>query len=234
MADDGNSSSNGQIPSQTLYIRNIDEAVKIPILKESLETIFSRYGQILDVVAHQNIKMRGQAFVVFDSVESAGSAKDDVDGFPLFDKPIVIQYAKSKSDATVQKDGEDALEHHKKLRLAEKERLKAEAEAAAKKRKRPTGAQASGRPAKKGVVPDEKLPPNKILFLQNLPDSITAQHLTEIFEKFSGFYEVRLVPGRSGIAFVEYEADENAIVAKEGTADVKFDNKKPKITYARK
>ncbi|KAK9455680.1 hypothetical protein V1511DRAFT_498424 [Dipodascopsis uninucleata] len=222
-------------PSQTLYIRNLDENIKIPILKESLEIVFSEFGQILDIIAHKNIRMRGQAFVVFNDMKAAAQAKEEVQGFQLFEQPMVIEFAKSKSDAIVKKIGEEAFEEHKKLRLEAKERRKAEEAEQAKKKKRPAGALASGRPSKKAMgIADELLPPNKILFLQNLPDDITADMLTEVFERFNGFFEVRLVPGRKGIAFIEYETDENAVEAKEGTKDIVFDNKTPKITYARK
>src|SRR5208282_6100945 len=54
----------------------------------------------------------------------------------------------------------------------------------------------SSNPAGSAVVPDEYLPPNKILFVQNLPDEYDIDALTAIFGRFEGFKEVRLVPGR--------------------------------------
>lgn len=85
------------------------------------------------------------------------------------------------------------------------------------------------------VVPDEYLPPNKILFVQNLPDSYDVDALTAIFSRFEGFREVRLVPGRRGIAFVEYEAETGAISAKESTAGMVLgeEHKPMKVTYQR-
>ena len=53
----------------------------------------------------------------------------------------------------------------------------------------------------------EQLPPNKILFVQNLPDTTTAEMLSMLFKQFPGYGEVRLVEGRPGIAFVEFEND---------------------------
>lgn len=116
------------------------------------------------------------------------------------------------------------------------ERKKAELEAALKKRKRQGGSLASGRPSKKaaGGPADDLLPPNKILFLQNLPDDITSDQLTEKFEAYPGFFEVRLVPGRKGIAFVEYETDDQAVIAKRETADLAFGGNAVRITFARK
>lgn len=85
------------------------------------------------------------------------------------------------------------------------------------------------------MVPDEYLPPNKILFVQNVPDEYDIDALTSIFGRFEGFREVRLVPGRRGIAFVEYEAEAGAISAKENTAGVALGEagQAIKVTYQR-
>lgn len=86
------------------------------------------------------------------------------------------------------------------------------------------------------VVPEEYLPPNKILFLQNLPDHFDVEILSGIFSAFEGFREIRLVPGRKGIAFVEYEAETEAINAKERTAGMTLGEEKKmmKVVYQRK
>lgn len=238
-------------PNPTVYVRNLEERVKIDQLKEALEELFSEYGTILEIVAKTNLKAKGQAFIVFDSVESATNAIEEINGFELFDKPMVLDYAKTRSDATVLKEGgEDELEVHKRRRLAEKERKQAhEALEAQKKLKRPSGAPDSTRPAKtaKGaglkptsgaaaaVIPDEYLPPNKILFLRDLPDTADQESLTAVFGRFEGFQEVRLVPGRKGIAFVEYENESGAISAKEATSGIPMgDSGKPiRVTYQR-
>ena len=34
------------------------------------------------------LKLRGQAWVVFDKASDASEAMDAIDGFPLFDKPM--------------------------------------------------------------------------------------------------------------------------------------------------
>ena len=76
---------------------------------------------MIEIVAKTNLKAKGQAFIVFDSVESATRAIDEINGFELFDKPMVLDYAKTRSDMTVlREDGEDELEAHKRRRLAEK------------------------------------------------------------------------------------------------------------------
>jgi RNA recognition motif-containing protein len=84
-------------------------------------------------------------------------------------------------------------------------------------------------------VADEFLPPNKILFLRGLPDDYGIDELTVIFSRFEGFKEVRLVPGRKGIAFVEYENEAGAISAKESTnkMTVGAEGKEMTVTYQR-
>lgn len=93
----------------------------------------------------------------------------------------------------------------------------------------------SSNPGAGAVVPEEYLPPNKTLFVQNLPEDYDVDGLTSIFGRFEGFREVRLVPGRRGIAFVEYEAEAGAISAKESTAGMALgeDNKFIKVVYQR-
>jgi U2 small nuclear ribonucleoprotein B'' len=87
--------------------------------------------------------------------------------------------------------------------------------------------------ATSAVVPDEYLPPNKILFLQNVPEEYDVEALSTIFGRFEGFREVRTVPGRAGIAFVEYDAEQGAISAKENTAGMSLGDKTIKVTYQR-
>ncbi|KAI4123289.1 MAG: hypothetical protein LQ338_005338 [Usnochroma carphineum] len=244
-----------QPPNSTVYVRNLEERIKVDDLKEALTEIFSEYGNIIDLVAKKNLKAKGQAFIVFDDVEAAERAIKEVQGFELFDKPMLLDYAKTKSDATVQREGnEEEFEMHKRRRLAEKERKQAyQAAEEQKKLKRPAVAPApdaaAARPAKAtrgaglkssnpgagAVVPEEYLPPNKILFVQNLPDDYDVDGLTAIFGRFEGFREVRLVPGRKGIAFVEYEAEAGAISAKESTSGMGLgaESKPIKVVYQR-
>ena len=104
-----------------MYIRNLEERTNHDDLVSTLRALFSEYVNILDIVAKHSIKRRGQAFIVFDNVESATRAIEDVQGFELFDKPMVLEYAKTKSDALVQLQGDKAeFERHRRSRLAEK------------------------------------------------------------------------------------------------------------------
>jgi U2 small nuclear ribonucleoprotein B'' len=54
-------------------------------------------------------------------------------------------------------------------------------------------------------------PPNKVLFIQHVPKTITAEALTAIFSKFPGFKDVKLP--KSELAFAFYETDHQASLA---------------------
>ena len=67
------------------------------------------------------MKAKGQAFIVYDDDESAQDAVDEMNGFDFMGREIKVAFAKTRSDATVEReDGEEALEQHKRHRLAEK------------------------------------------------------------------------------------------------------------------
>lgn len=44
---------------------------------------------MLDIVAHKNVRMRGQAFLSFGDKKAAAKAVEEVKGFPLYGKPMV-------------------------------------------------------------------------------------------------------------------------------------------------
>jgi RNA recognition motif-containing protein len=63
--------------------------VLFAVMKQTLRGLFKSYGEVLDVVAHNNLRMRGQAFVSFADAEVAKKALRDVQRFPLYSKPMV-------------------------------------------------------------------------------------------------------------------------------------------------
>lgn len=250
-------------------MRNLDERTKIPALIVALREIFEEYGNIVDIIAKKSVRRKGQAFVVYDSIESAQEAIDELQGFDLFGQQMTLDFAKTKSDATVKREGgEEAFEAHKKHRLAEKgmihqtpclkigtnvfstltehtERKQAfeaaKATVAPPKRTADSESTFADRPAKAnkpaqsagGLVPDEYLPVNKILFVRDLPEDYGTDAVTSIFSRFPGFKELRTVPGRAGIAFAEYETEDGAIAARSSMNGIELSGQSIKVTYQR-
>jgi RNA recognition motif-containing protein len=77
-------------PNYTVYINNLNEKIKVPELKKQLYGLLSQYGPILDVIAGRSMKMKGQAWIVFQDVNHATMAKRKLDGFDFNGKPMVF------------------------------------------------------------------------------------------------------------------------------------------------
>lgn len=241
-------------PNHTIYINNLNEKIKKDELKKSLYAIFSQFGQILDIVALKTLKMRGQAFVIFKDINSSTNALRSMQGFPFYDKPMRIQYSKKDSDMVAKMKG-TFVERPKKQKKEEetpaetKKRKRGQANAARERAAReqaaqqaqpvvqqPAPAQAAPAGAPTGVpttIPEQ--PPNQILFLTNLPEETNEMMLSMLFNQFPGFKEVRLVPGRHDIAFVEFETETQSGAAKDALQGFKITpSNAMKISFAKK
>ena len=225
-------------PNHTLYINNLNEKMKKEDLKKALYAIFSQFGQVLDIVALKTMKMRGQAFVVFKEISSATNALRSMQGFPFFDKPMRINYSKTDSDMIAKMKG-TFKEKDKKTAVDKKPKVK-------KTKPGPHGAM----PAQTG---GENAAPNQILFLTNLPPETNEMMLSMLFNQFPGFKEVteiinvgaiafklfllqvRLVPGRADIAFVEFESEMQSAAARDALQGFKITpTTSMKISFAKK
>ena len=65
------------------------------------------------------------------------------------------------------------------------------------------------------AMPDEYLPPNKLLFVQNLPEGTSREDIEALFSSLSNFNDVRSVPGNTKIAFVEFADIPSSSAARE-------------------
>jgi len=251
-------------PRETVYVNNLNERIGKDELKKSLYAAFSQFGPILDIVALKTYKMRGQAFIVFRDISSATTAVRQMSEFPFYDKPMKLTYAKTKSDASAKLDGTfelKAKEERAAKRKAERE-ARAEAATTAKtagvKRKEPSApSDADGGAAASGNLPTEASSaagtasggpppplapsaptvalPNPILFVENLPEQVNEMMLSMLFQQFPGYKEVRLVPGKAGIAFVEFESEMQSGVAMGGLQGFKITPQNlMKVSYAKR
>jgi len=227
-------------PSKTIYINNLNEKVKKQELRKSLYAMFSQFGTVLDVVALKTLHMRGQAFIVFKDLAAATAARRAMSNFPFYDKPMHIQFAKTKSDVIAKIEGTYEPRAKTVNPVVESQKRKAEQATAnevekkakiTEEREKTKGdkkrGDKSGPAAAPQIVPErpgsinppkaEVLPPNKILFVQNLPEGCTDMALSMLFQQFPGFKEVRIVPAKGQtVAFVEFDNEDGAGVALQG------------------
>jgi U2 small nuclear ribonucleoprotein B'' len=239
-------------PNHTIYINRLNEKVNKDELKRSLYYLFSQFGHILDIVALKTMKCRGQAFIIFKELASATSAIRALQGFSFYGKPMRITYAKRDSEIIMKMKGTYMAG------LKSAKRKDDEIDADGKKKKKGTKAPASGaklKPPTAGANPADgpapaaaaaaapppigtqvsEQPPHYILFLTSLPDETNDVMISMLFNQFPGFKEVRLVPGRHDIAFVEFENENQSTAAKDALQGFKITpTNAMKITFAKK
>lgn len=253
-------------PNKSIYINNLNEKIKKQELRKSLYAMFSQFGTVLDVVALKTLRMRGQAFIVFKDLTAATNAKRSMQNFPFYDKPMKIQFARTKSDVIAKIDGTfephpkgpeklaqiaavkrkaddaSAAEVAKKQRQEEKKSQSAQAKKdkgakAAPAASAPKAAAAGPATGPSGVSLTPKvMPPNKILFVENLPEACTDMMLSMLFQQFPGYKEARLVPAKGQtVAFVEFDNEIEAGVALAGLQHFKITPQNLMvISYAKK
>ena len=51
-------------PNQTLYAKNLNEKIKIDVLKKMLYMVFSQYGKVKAINATKGAKTRGQVRIL--------------------------------------------------------------------------------------------------------------------------------------------------------------------------
>ncbi|XP_021716794.1 U2 small nuclear ribonucleoprotein B''-like [Chenopodium quinoa] len=223
-------------PNQSIYVKNLNEKVKKEELKRSLYCLFSQFGRILDVVALKTPKLRGQAWICFSEITAASNAVRQMQNFPFYDKPIRIQYAKSKSDCIAKEEGTYVPKEKKKKQEEKGERKRHPEDQ--------TGAAANGNASQTDGGPSathrktgaqESAAPNNILFVQNLPYETTSIMLQMLFQQYPGFREVRMIEAKPGIAFVEFDDEDKAAIAMQALQGFKVTPQNPmEITYAKK
>ncbi|KAI8838346.1 hypothetical protein BC829DRAFT_364918 [Chytridium lagenaria] len=214
------------IPSQTLFVKSVYDKLKKHEIKRSLYHLFSQHGQILDVVTRKTAKMRGQAFVVFSDTSEATAALRALQGFPFFGKALVLAYSKSTSNAVMLREGR-MIPPKMAQKMAKGKRGREEGDEGERDAKKAaTEDKENGNddeeedtsaPAAPTSNPQKNHQPSlQHLYATHLPSAVTGtpEMLTLLFKQYQGFKEVRLVPNKSDIAFIEYTTVEQAVEAK--------------------
>ncbi|GMT23367.1 hypothetical protein PFISCL1PPCAC_14664, partial [Pristionchus fissidentatus] len=214
-------------PNHTIYINNLNEKVKKEELKKALHAIFTQFGEIVSVMAFKTLRMRGQAHVVFREISASSAAMRAMQGFPFYDKPMRIQFSREDSD-TIAKAKGTYVERPKKSAGRVQKKPKAAKKAAVAR-----GGVMGGGGVRGGD--DGPSQPNKILFCTNLPDECTPDMLRLLFQSFPGLKDIRMVPNRVGIAFVEFDTEAEAGPARQSLNNFKITpNQQMKVDYAKK
>lgn len=167
----------------------------------------------MEIITLRSEGLRGQAWVLFDDVQSATSALQTEQGFTFFGKDLKIQYAKEKSDRHAKRDG--TYIPKSKRNNNNKNTGSADAD---------NNINADDAPEESAVVQsavpqydpvaDTTSPPSHILLASNLPTECNEMMLAMLFQQYAGYKEVRMP--RPGLAFIEFEDEPHATLAMRG------------------
>jgi len=191
-------------PNNTIYVNNINEKLKRDELVQSLRHVFGQFGKIMDITCYTKIvKAKGQAFIVFQKVESAARALQEMQGFMFYQKPIRVAYAKTKSDIIAKKDGSY---------VPRKKRPRKEG------KKKPEGQPAS----KRQMTAGQNVGPSNILVVNHLPQDASQTMVQMLFRKYPGYQSV--TEPHTGMCHVVFDTEFNASRAMQGMQGFKFFN----------
>jgi RNA recognition motif-containing protein len=230
--------------SQTLYVNHLSEKIGLMELKRTLFSVFSPYGQILEIRAHHGLKRRGQAWITFQDIESAVKAKNVLDKYFLFNREISVQFSHRRSFVIPKLAGTFNPYGRKAKRISD---LEAESltrgaipryfdfdmESDSDEEVIIIEDIRAYRPAEAPV--NDLVPPNRILFVQHLPEGTDPNLLLNmLFGQYRGYVECRPVPMNPKIAFVEFETIDQATAALDALNGFAIDdNTQMLIQYAK-
>ncbi|KAL9181518.1 hypothetical protein ACHAXT_010323 [Thalassiosira profunda] len=222
-------------PNPTLYLSNIDWSIKKPLLKRALLALFSRHGKVLEVIvlrgdAAGGRPLRGQAWIIFESVSAATAALQAERGFVFFGRPLMVNYAKETSDRIAKRDGSYGAKTKEKR--AAKRKLEEAGEGSPTKSilKKPSTGMA-GAPAAVTTVNDPSAlappepkkvvvgvatssEPSSVLLAKDLPEECNDMMLAMLFRQHPGYKEVKMVG--AGAATIEFGSESEATTALKG------------------
>ncbi|KAF9452501.1 RNA-binding domain-containing protein [Macrolepiota fuliginosa MF-IS2] len=231
-------------PNPTLYVNNLNDKVNSDELRSQLYALFTTHGKIIDIIASKSEKMRGQAFLVFSDLAGATAALRACEGMIFYDKPLRIDYARSKSYATLRREDPNFVPpssaHANPLLQQNGKRPRdsdaAHAERAAKREKSDDsdeemeieeeddpGQQHEASSATPAAVPQQTSTSTARLLCTNLPQEVTDDVLSVLFQQYQGLRSTQVTwsptPNAAGarvkMAQIIYENAELASTAKE-------------------
>ncbi|THV08613.1 RNA-binding domain-containing protein [Dendrothele bispora CBS 962.96] len=229
-------------PNCTLYINNLNDKIHKDELRSQLLALFTTYGKIVDIVASKTPKMRGQAFLVFNDLAGATAAMRACEGMVFYDKPMHIDYAKTKSYVTLKREDPNFVPSNsanasvlaRQNGIQDSKRPREEDSTEGERQTKRDRADSDEEmeidddddtPQQNGLasIPPVVNHPTSRLLCTNLPQEVTNDVLSVLFQQHQGFKSAHVSPSPVSksegvplkVAQVYFENDELATTAKE-------------------
>ena len=164
----------------------------------------------MEIITLRRDGLRGQAWVIFDDVQSATAALQAEQGFTFFGKDLQLAYANETSDRIAKRNGTYVPKaKRKKSTQPSTESAAANDSAANDDMVEPETQQQQQQFPPNG----QQVQPSHILFATDLPAECNEMMLAMLFRQYAGFKEVRIP--RQGLGFIEFEDEPHATLALE-------------------
>ena len=162
-------------PQPTVHVGNLDTKTSKRQLKEALYYRFARYGIVVDIVVmKRQQRLRGQAWVVFLSVDAATRCIQESQGKLLLGRKMKLAYARKKSNATAERDGTWIP-------------VRSRPESTGADGKREINVRGEEAPQKGAPQTSSKL------LVRDLPENATEEAMTALFGQFGQFLSVKKI-----------------------------------------
>lgn len=194
------------VTHQTLFVGNIDHAIKRDDLECLLHELFVPYGHINEIHIRREEKvtrsigknksgqkyakpmpyMKTFAFVVFMKPECAVNAKK-LHGFQFFGRELVVAFSRHYSDSVLLAEGKHPLQDKAARDKQEKELARRQKTGIAIVKKGVSSADSQNTTSKKVNVGD----PSVSLLVQGLIPEFTEEIMRPLFDQFPGLEEIK-------------------------------------------
>lgn len=172
---------------------------------------------MLEIVTLRRPALKGQAWIIYDNVQSATAAMQTEQGFNFFGKDLKIEYAREASDRIAKRDGT----YVPKAKRKQKQQQQAQAQAQQQTQQEQALQEQQGHVNTSTDTTDVTAAtsegaaeePSHILFAKDLPPECNEMMLAMLFRQYAGFKEVRIP--RPGLAFCEFDDEPHATLALE-------------------
>ncbi len=183
--------------NEILYIKNLNDRIKLPTLKDTLMKIFRQFGQIIDIKVKDNMQMKGQAFITFTNSDNAKKAKEVLNGKILYNKDMKIFYAKQKSDALLKEQGSFDQAIYEKRK--EENKLKKDAFFENLQQKLLSKKRFLNNNVKNPDISHK-------LIIDNITNLVDYDDIYPLFSKINGFRSLNIVK-ELNVCFIDYETE---------------------------
>lgn len=224
------------VPNNTIYINHLNEKITVNNLKILLRSLCERYGKILNIHVHDAKKRKGQAWIVYDSIESAKRAVEELHGIELDGKRIGVQFSCSTSDPIAKRIG--TFELQKRKREIER-RMNAGVDQFYKEMKKRRTTFSTFKKSLPSTVTTSTTvshgdgpQPHNILLVQGLTNLVSKEDLENMFSNFPGFQLVRYIEAKK-VALIDFDSEQNATLALDAH-EMKINGVSIQVNYAKK